>query len=63
MAYIGHPVLGDPLYGGLRKDLPLHGQALHARLLGFEHPVDGRYLEFQSEPPAEFLALVERLRR
>jgi len=63
MAYIGHPVLGDPLYGGLLKDLPLHGQALHARLLGFDHPVDGRYLEFQSEPPAEFLALVERLRR
>ncbi len=63
MAYIGHPVLGDPLYGGLRKDLPLHGQALHARILGFDHPVDGRHLEFQSEPPAEFLALVERLRR
>jgi 23S rRNA pseudouridine1911/1915/1917 synthase len=63
MAYIGHPVLGDPLYGGLRKDLPLHGQALHARKLGFDHPVDGRFLEFESEPPAEFLALVERLRR
>ncbi len=62
MAYIGHPVLGDPLYGGVRKNLELHGQALHARRLGFEHPVDGRYLEFESEPPAEFFSILEKLR-
>ena len=63
MAYIGHPVAGDPVYGGVRKDLPILGQALHARLLGFEHPVTGRYLEFEAPPPADFQALLEALRK
>ncbi len=63
MAHIGHPVVGDPLYGGLRKEIPFQGQALHARRLGFEHPVDGRALLFEAPPPPEFTTLVERLRR
>ncbi|UPG89345.1 23S rRNA pseudouridine(1911/1915/1917) synthase RluD [Luteibacter aegosomaticola] len=74
MAHIGHPLVGDQLYGnGLR--LPrsasqelidaLRGfrrQALHAEKLAFEHPVTGEYLEFSSPRPADQEALIEALR-
>ena len=47
MAYLGHPLAGDPVYG---KALPsLKGQCLHARTLGFVHPSSGKYREFTSE--------------
>lgn len=52
MAYIGHPVAGDPVYG--RPLPPLAGQCLHARTLGFVHPVTGAYLEFTSDLPLYF---------
>lgn len=64
MAYLGHPVAGDPVYGPKRPDLGLNGQCLHAKLIGFEHPRDGRYLEFESPLPdyfTRFLANLERL--
>lgn len=58
MKYIGHPVIGDKLYG---RDTPLDrkfaGQLLHAAVLGFAHPADGHYLEFTSELPAYFSLL------
>ena len=67
MSHIGHPLLGDQLYGSgfmtKASRLPekaqaaladLGRQALHARLLGFEHPVTGEELRFESEPPADF---------
>jgi 23S rRNA pseudouridine1911/1915/1917 synthase len=74
MAHIGHPLVGDQLYGnGLR--LPrgasqelidaLRGfrrQALHAEKLGFDHPITGEYLEFDSPRPADQNALIEALR-
>lgn len=53
MAYIGHPVAGDPVYGN-GKPKSLGGQCLHARKIGFLHPRDGRYLEFDREPPDSF---------
>jgi 23S rRNA pseudouridine1911/1915/1917 synthase len=60
MAYIGHPVAGDPVYG---KELPpLRGQCLHARTIGFIHPVTGVYLEFTSELPDYFQNLLEKLK-
>lgn len=62
LSFIGHPVAGDPVYGPKRARLPLSGQALHARKLGFVHPADNRYMEFTSEPPAEFQAFLEALR-
>ncbi len=53
MAYIGHPVAGDPVYGsGLPKWLG--GQCLHAGKLGFVHPMTGKYLEFSSALPEYF---------
>lgn len=62
LASIGYPVVGDPVYGFKRQKIKLTGQALHARLLGFAHPADGRYLEFSADPPAEFNELLTSLR-
>ena len=53
MAYIGHPVAGDPAYGP-KKTLKGQGQFLHARTLGFTHPRTGETLEFTAEVPAIF---------
>ena len=62
MAYIGHPVAGDEIYGP-RKTLKGHGQFLHARTLGFTHPRTGEVLEFTAEAPAIFLETLENLRK
>lgn len=61
MAYIGHPVAGDPVYGP-KKAIGQGGQYLHARTLGFCHPRTGEYIEFSAELPAYFTALLEKLR-
>ncbi len=61
MAYLGHPVAGDPVYGPQKLDLGLKGQCLHARLIGFVHPRDGRYLEFESPLPDYFARLLIKL--
>ena len=61
MAYLGHPVAGDPVYGPRKPDLGLKGQCLHARLIGFVHPRDGRYLEFESPLPDYFTRLLTKL--
>lgn len=53
MAYIGHPVAGDEVYGN-GKPASLHGQCLHAKTIGFVHPVTGEYMEFDSELPEYF---------
>ena len=62
MAYIGHPVAGDEVYGP-RKTLKGRGQFLHARTLGFTHPRTGEVLEFTAEAPAIFLETLEKLRK
>lgn len=61
MAYIGHPVAGDPLYAP-RKTLKGNGQFLHAQTLGFTHPTTGESLRFSVEPPAIFQETLENLR-
>lgn len=53
MAYIGHPVAGDPVYGN-GKPAWLEGQCLHAKKIGFVHPRTGEYMEFDSELPEYF---------
>ena len=59
MAYLGHPVAGDEVYG---KPLPgLQGQCLHAREIGFRHPRSGAYLHFTSPLPAYFTAFLEQI--
>lgn len=62
MAYIGHPVVGDPVYGPKKTVGGLNGQCLHAKLIGFIHPRDGRYLEIESPLPGYFTTLLDRLR-
>lgn len=61
MRYIGFPLVGDPKYGPKRVK-EAAGQALHAQVIGFDHPVTGEYLEFSAEPPAEFVELVDSVR-
>ena len=61
MASIHHPVACDPVYGFKKQRLHHTGQLLHARLLGFKHPEDGRYLEFSSPVPPEFLQILKKL--
>ncbi len=61
MAYIGHPVLGDDVYGKPFKDI--EGQCLHARKIGFVHPITGEYLEFISELPEYFMNVIEKIRK
>jgi 23S rRNA pseudouridine1911/1915/1917 synthase len=60
MNYIGYPLVGDPKYGP-KKTMDIGGQALHAGVLGFEHPRTKQYLEFSAPIPAEFEALLARL--
>ncbi len=74
MSHLGHPLLGDPLYGGNRRAartrLPeeaaaalklFRRQALHARLLGFRHPVTGQTLTFESPLPEDMRRLIALL--
>lgn len=61
MKYIGYPLAGDPKYGP-KKTLDLGGQALHAGLLGFEHPRTGEYIEFEAPLPEYFVQLLNDLR-
>ena len=61
MAALGHPVAGDPLYGG-KCPLPLSSQCLHAREICFRHPVTGEDMTFSCPLPPEFAAVLEKLR-
>lgn len=61
MAYIGHPVAGDDVYGN-GKPASLCGQCLHAKHIGFVHPITGEWLEFESELPEYFTKFLKSLR-
>lgn len=60
MKYIGHPLAGDPKYGPL-KNLPINGQALHAQLLGFQHPRTGKSMLFEAPIPMDMQHLITHL--
>lgn len=62
MAYIGHPVAGDPVYGPKKVITSLHGQCLHAGLIGFIHPRIGAYMEFEAPLPPYFTDFLRTLR-
>lgn len=59
MKHIGHPVYGDAVYGKAEKGV--QGQCLHAKKIGFVHPVTGEYLEFDSPLPAYFAEILRKL--
>ena len=71
MASIGHPVIGDRIYGAERvgkgnepvTPIRFPHQAFHASFLGFSHPTTGQKMEFASELPRDLRRLVDRLRR
>lgn len=60
MKYIGHPIVGDPLYGP-RKVIGSNGQFLHAALLGFKHPRTGKELVFEAPLPRNFQKMLDKL--
>ena len=61
MAYLGHPVAGDPVYGVKNERVGFEGQCLHARKIGFIHPATGQYMEFSSDLPPYFQAFLHKL--
>ncbi len=63
MAYIGHPIAGDTVYGPKKPVPHLNGQCLHARVIGFNHPRDGRYIEINSDLPAYFTDFLSKLKQ
>ena len=62
MAYLGHPVAGDPVYGPKKSITSLEGQCLHAGKIGFVHPRTGEYLEFEAPLPAYFTGFLQKLK-
>ncbi len=62
MTFIGHPLLGDTVYGPKKQPFHLDGQALHARVLGFVHPATGQYMEFEAPLPESYEKLLMRLK-
>lgn len=73
MRSIGHPLLGDEVYGAAKENTRLEkmlkgkdfwpGQILHAKVLGFVHPVTGKYMKFDSELPAYFQTVLDNLKQ
>ena len=62
MAYIGHPIVNDPVYGK-KKVINDYGQMLHAESIGFVHPITKEYMEFKKEPDEEFYKILETFKR
>lgn len=62
LTFIGHPLLGDTVYGPKKQPFHLEGQALHARVLGFVHPTTGQYMEFEAPLPENYEKLLMRLK-
>ena len=63
MAYLGHPVAGDLVYGVKKEKVGFEGQCLHAKKIGFVHPRSKEYLEFNSELPQYFAEFLEKLKK
>ena len=63
MASLGHPVLGDPVYGPKKSPYPVAGgQLLHAAVIGFDHPATGERMRFEVPPEPRFLTWLDRLK-
>ena len=62
MAYIGHPLLGDEVYSNGKNEFGIKGQLLHAKLLGFNHPITKEYVEYIADVPDEFKKVLNILK-
>ena len=63
MRYIGHPLVGDSLYGPRKTQVSNFGQFLHAKSIGFDHPETDVFLEFEAEMPEEFITFLNELEK
>ena len=63
MSSIGHPLLGDEVYGSAKQPYKTCGQVLHAKVFGFIHPTTGEYMEFVTPLPTYFEELLDKLRK
>ncbi len=61
MAYINHPLVGDPVYGVKKDKFKLDGQLLHAKVIGFIHPATNEYMEFDCDMPEDFKKVLDNL--
>ena len=61
--YINHPIVNDPVYGLKKQENSSFGQMLHAKTIGFIHPITKEYMEFSSEVPQEFTDIVNKYRK
>lgn len=62
MSYIGYPLLGDEVYSKGKNEFGVSGQMLHAKVLGFNHPITKEYLEFNKDEPKEFKMVLNKLK-
>lgn len=62
MAYIGHPVAGDPVYAPRRKNYGLAGQALHSQAITFVHPRTGETMHFECDLPDYYTAVIKSIK-
>lgn len=63
MAYLGHPVAGDPVYGLKNGVASLNGQCLHAGVLGFVHPVTNEFIRVEAPLPDYFMNFIEGIKK
>jgi len=61
LAFIGHPIVGDQLYGQRKQGLNINRQALHSHILGFVHPSSKKYMEFSAPLPQDIQELIDYL--
>jgi len=61
LSYVGHPIVGDRVYSRKKDEFSVTGQMLHAKTLGFNHPVTGKYMEFNSELPDDMKKVLRSL--
>ena len=61
LSYIGHPLLGDAVYGSSKQNQKYNGQVLHAKVLGFIHPTTKEYMEFETPLPEYFQKIMQAL--
>ncbi len=63
MKHIGHPLLGDPVYGPAKGGFGLNKQMLHAKVIGFIHPITGKEMYFDSDLPSYFTNIIDKLKK
>jgi len=63
LAFIGHPIVGDQLYGRKKQGLDISRQALHSHILGFVHPSTKKYMEFSAPLPKDMQEIIDYLER